>query len=427
MPLSKQTALGDIGNRRNPRRSGPKPDYAEDHAPQEVLANENEGDGVYIQDDVESDESTNPADENGQSDEDDSEKDETRGRSQRSRKGKKQDDETEEAHQRRTSSRSTKFKSSMKEPSGDSIRDLMQGESMLMPAFKEQAKAVDSKIKSPASRHSSRRKRVQTEVLVSEEEEEEDEDGAANDGASFATGSEQSDDEDGSEDEDELKMERIIASRTEPRRVWRDVCKGMNTSEIKSGSRWFQDNNNNNNNGSDGDDTFEERFLVKWAGLSFLHCSWETEKDLVDQIEGAKSYLRTFFKKSVNGFLYSVDERCDGDYFDPAFVQIDRILGEILPDGYEKSKNPDKDPVKEYGIILDTSNEDFETGTGRQFLVKWGNSPYSDVGYEFEQDLIACEVDYLDHVESFHTRNKKVRKKNSHSRQSSVGTQPAFC
>jgi hypothetical protein len=29
------------------------------------------------------------------------------------------------------------------------------------------------------------------------------------------------------------------------------------------------------------EETLQERFLVKWAGLSHLHLSWETEVDLL--------------------------------------------------------------------------------------------------------------------------------------------------
>lgn len=59
-------------------------------------------------------------------------------------------------------------------------------------------------------------------------------------------------------------------------------------------------------------DRYEERFLVKWNDLSHLHCSWETEKDLVEFCDGAKGRLSTFFRKSVGGLLYDADERLDG-------------------------------------------------------------------------------------------------------------------
>ena len=57
---------------------------------------------------------------------------------------------------------------------------------------------------------------------------------------------------------------------------------------------------------------------------------------------------------------------------------------------------------------MDKKDED---GTGRQFLVKWGNTPYSDSTYEFERDLIWADVDYKPHVEAFMRRNSKPSKR----------------
>jgi len=186
-----------------------------------------------------------------------------------------------------------------------------------------------------------------------------------------------------------------VASKSEPRKKWKQLCHGINTSEIDYGSRWFQEDPED-----DDGDLFEERFLVKWSDLSYLHCSWETEDDLIDQVDGAKTYLTTFFRKSENGLLFTADERCDGDYFDPAYVQIERILEVHLPDNVpKKSKN--------YGIVMDKADPKFESGTGRQFLIKWSNTPYSDATYEFERDLILNEVDYQEYVDAFFERSKK--------------------
>lgn len=280
----------------------------------------------------------------------------------------------------RTSSRSTRFQSSMEEPR-DSIRDLL-------------VESSSPKKKSPAKSHSSARRKVRSEVHVdsesssSEEEEESD-----------------MDEEEGDEEEEPFKIQRIIASRSEPKKIWKEICNKIHTSEIEYGSRWFQENEHD-----DDDDTYEERFLVKWSDLSYLHCSWETQNDLVEQIDGAKSYLSTFFKKSENGLLFSADERCDGDYFDPAFVQIDRILEVDPPEGMDpKTRCEDDEIVDTFGICLDRTSPDFESGTGRQFLVKWKNTPYSEGTFEFERDLILNEVDYLDDLKKLEKRSKKVR------------------
>ena len=282
----------------------------------------------------------------------------------------------------RTSSRSTRFTSSMTEPR-DSIQDLLKSES------------PRKSLKSPAKSHSSARRRVHKEESSSEEEEEES-----------------SDEETHHDEEDEmsdLKIQRIVASRSEPRRVWKNICSKMHTSEVEYGSRWTQDDHDKD---EETENAFEERFLVKWADVSYMHCSWETQPDLVDQVEGAERYLTTFFKKSENGLLFSADERCDGDYFDPAFVQIDRVLESHPPDDMEDVPNKledNDDPMEAYNIILDRKDPDFERGTGRQFLIKWKNTSYSDMSWEFERDLILNDVDYLEDLKALEERNRKVR------------------
>jgi hypothetical protein len=207
-----------------------------------------------------------------------------------------------------------------------------------------------------------------------------------------------------------LKIQRILASRTETRQRWKEVCRDINTSEIDYGSRWFQPGDD-----EQGGDVFEERFLIKWADLSFLHCSWETQQDVMDQIEQPKTYFSTFFRKSINGLLLSADERCDGDYFDPAFNEIDRILEIALPDTHEDAKmtveSEDGYNETSFGMIMDKSRPDFENGTGRQFLIKWCNTPYSGATYEFERDLIMNDVEYKEKVKGFLRRTTKLPKR----------------
>ena len=272
-----------------------------------------------------------------------------------------------------------------------------------------------SPFKSPAKRHSTRRRTVRTEVIVEESSEEESdlesEDESAADESAAA-------DED--EELDELKIQRIIASRTETRRKWREVCSRMNTSEIENGSRWFQDWAATEGT-ADDDNVFEERFLVKWSDLSYLHCSWESQDDLVAQVDNAKNYLTTFFRKSVNGLLFDADERGDGEFFDPSYVQIERVLEIAEEDEDEDDEDEEANGAAAaeedtaiklpHGIIMDKDHPDYESGTGRQFLIKWGNTQYSDSTYEFERDLILAEADYEEHVKDLEARSAKPTKK----------------
>lgn len=268
---------------------------------------------------------------------------------------------------------------------------------------KKQTSRQGSPHKSPARRHTASRRHV---AELSDEEESSD-----------------SEDEGEEDEEKPLKVQWILASRTETISKWREICQKMNTSEIHYGSRWFQDEAEAEDDQQDGEgtspkkkseDVFEERFLVKWTDLSFLHCSWETQDDLVDQVENAKTYLATFFRKSQNGLLYSADERCDGDYFDPAWVQIERVL-EVEPPANGKrikykAEDEDKYDSTSFGMIFDKADEAFDRGTGRQFLVKWAHLPYTECIYEFERDLVLNDVEYKPQVKAFLTRSKKKSK-----------------
>jgi hypothetical protein len=49
-----------------------------------------------------------------------------------------------------------------------------------------------------------------------------------------------------------------------------------------------------------------------------MHCSWETD-DLIEQVEELRC---NFLSEERECVLFSADERCDGDYFDPVFRLI---------------------------------------------------------------------------------------------------------
>jgi Chromo (CHRromatin Organisation MOdifier) domain len=370
------------------------------------------------------------------------------------------DDEAAVAAGRRRSSRANKNKRSMKEPT-DSVQDLLQGTSTTIPARsnnnnkkstpkkkappppptaavaaalhgthdEEEEENLDTQPapESPTSppktrgRHSKNRRKsisVLEDVDSGEDKKDEDED--------YMDVDDEYDDELEEEEEEEdetMKIQRILASRSETRKKWREICGKMNSSEVTDGSRWFQGNMSAADNSED-DEVIEERFLVKWSGLSYLHVTWETQQDLLDQVENAKAYISTFFRKSTNGILFSQDERKDGDYFDPGYVEIDRILEVSPPDGY-RGKLPTTweeelavDPVKEYGVVLDKTNtKAFDLGVGRQFLIKYTSLNYSEASYEFERDLMLLDVDFRDKLKEFYERTRKPTKAESKARE----------
>jgi len=344
----------------------------------------------------------------------------------------------------RKSSRATKFQGNMGEDGGTAGDGGANG-----PTSGDGA----DKKKSPASTHSSPRKRLQNKKPVYDADtssEEED----------YASGDDKSEKE-SSDDEEKLKMERIIASRTETIKRWKEIGSKMNTTEVTDGSRWFQEPTDVQ------EDDSEERFLVKWRDLSMLHCSWETKRDLLAEAENPRPYFSTFQRKNVDGLIFDEDERRDGEFFDPSFVEIERILHVMEapepsspaspsasksaspsqsndgvrrrldmdePDSEKKGSNGNKekeddkeqakdDKVKdqrkcqsitltktteEQGIILDRNDPRYEDGTGRQFLIKWGNTPYSECSYEFERDLVLNDVEYESHFQAFIARSQKV-------------------
>lgn len=165
----------------------------------------------------------------------------------------------------------------------------------------------------------------------------------------------------------------------------------MCTSEIERGSRFLPGSSDDHPSLADN---FEERFLIKWRGLSHIHCSWELKAVLLNQID-CKRAFHTFFTISEGGLRHSADVRGDGDYYDPAWQEVNRIL-EFGDDGEHEP------------LILNKKNPEFEHGKGRQFLVKWCNSAYSDSTYEYERDLIWNGVTFEDHIASFESRRHKV-------------------
>lgn len=345
----------------------------------------------------------------------------------------------------RKSSRATKFQGNMGEDGGTADDGGANGHTS--------GDGADTK-KSPASTHSSPRKRLQNKKPVYDADTSSSEE-------DYASGDDKSEKGSG-DDEEKLKMERIIASRTETIKRWKEIGSKMNTTEVTDGSRWFQEPTDVQ------EDDSEERFLVKWRDLSMLHCSWETKRDLLAEAENPRPYFATFQRKNMDGLIFDEDERRDGEFFDPSFVEIERILHVMeapepssLPASPSASKSPspsrsndgarrrldmdepdsekkgssgnkekedDKEQAKddkakdqrkcqsitltktteEQGIILDRNDPRYEDGTGRQFLIKWGNTPYSECSYEFERDLVLNDVEYESHFQAFIARSQKV-------------------
>lgn len=83
----------------------------------------------------------------------------------------------------------------------------------------------------------------------------------------------------------------------------------------------------------------------------------------------------------------------------------------------------DEDTEEPAEIILDVNDPDFDSGTGRQFYIKWVNKPYSESSFEFERDLILNEVDYKDHLTSYEERKVKPTREDMRRRDKEAESQ----
>ena len=92
---------------------------------------------------------------------------------------------------------------------------------------------------------------------------------------------ERSADEQSDEDEDddiEYRIQYILDARLLPASEWRPICLLLDTREVTRGSVLKQPDHEFYDNSPQ----VIEKFLIKWVHASFIHLSWETEKDLLD-------------------------------------------------------------------------------------------------------------------------------------------------
>jgi SNF2 family DNA or RNA helicase len=140
------------------------------------------------------------------------------------------------------------------------------------------------------------------------------------------------------------------------------------------------------------EDAGEERFLIKWKTLSYLHTSWQTEDELLETDKNAKGKIQRFREKEHRA-LYSVDVQGD-EYFNPEFRSVDRIL--------EIRDRPLDDFAPE-----DTANGEKQF---QYFLVKWKALSYDETTWEREDDVgdDAAVKQYNDRIIRAAKRFKKI-------------------
>eukprot|EP00924_Labyrinthula_sp_SR-Ha-C_P004724 augustus_masked-scaffold_1-processed-gene-9.8-mRNA-1 protein AED:0.23 eAED:0.24 QI:255/0/0/0.33/1/1/3/0/1246 len=134
-----------------------------------------------------------------------------------------------------------------------------------------------------------------------------------------------------------------------------------------------------------------EKYLIKWKGVSYIHCSWETKRDLLALLPGTlgESYLNgriAAFEKTQKLFnLDSLD----------SFTKIHRVLD---------------------------FKKDSEDVTKDMFLIKFNNCPYDELQHETREDLLLKNTEEelrLAHDNFIKRHNSSNRKPRHNKRYSS--------
>lgn len=130
------------------------------------------------------------------------------------------------------------------------------------------------------------------------------------------------DDSESDEDRIDYRIEHILGRRTMTAMEWTAVTDNMITREITKGSVLQQPD----------DEYFDqskapvEKFLIKWVHASYLHVSWETEKDLVDLVgKGVKHSIKKYLQREAEG-RELFEDLSNGEYFPSSYIQIERVL-----------------------------------------------------------------------------------------------------
>lgn len=199
-------------------------------------------------------------------------------------------------------------------------------------------------------------------------------------------------------DENAYIVEKILAREVHTIKEWRRLRENKTTRFLQNASIFLDDEDDENeengeknvsteSNSADQDvvvivggepeqpksrdEQEEERFLIKWKNLSYIHASWETEKNLLEVDRNVKGKIQRFREKEMMGLL---TDRLHGDeYFNPEFRDVDRIL-----DIQDK-------PGDKYTPV----DEDGDSGENklRYMLVKWKALPYDAITWEREDDI----------------------------------------
>ena len=266
------------------------------------------------------------------------------------------------------------------------------------------------------------------------------------------------------DDDMEYRIQYILGRKSATPAEWRAICDSMETNEISRGSVLKQPDSEY----FDTSDNLIEKYLIKWSHASFLHLSWETERDLLELVG---SNVKSQFKKLQKRELKRQDlfeDLSAGEYFSPAFIQVERVVGidddatDIETVDWQNGTIPvptndnsitavTEDPVADTSDTVDTVNtvdtvheipvaESEATvrprrvrrsikavdesvrkdkkrvksagnilhGPDARLLIKWESLSYTEVTYENVSDLCRLGVEYEAALRAFYRREQSV-------------------
>ncbi|KAK1870431.1 hypothetical protein I4F81_012890 [Pyropia yezoensis] len=98
-------------------------------------------------------------------------------------------------------------------------------------------------------------------------------------------------------------------------------------------------------------------YLVKWKGLSYIHCEWVVESIILAQSQG-KTRLQRFLRKEATAAMRRDEADVDDELIPEGFITVDRILAEKTTRGGK-----------------------------RKFLIKWAALTYAESTWEAAEDV----------------------------------------
>jgi hypothetical protein len=142
-----------------------------------------------------------------------------------------------------------------------------------------------------------------------------------------ASDEEEDDSEDDNDEKIDYRIQHILDRKAMPASEWRPICSRMDTREVTRGSVLKQPDSEF----FDKSDAAVEKFLIKWVHSSYVHVSWETEKDLTELVgsQTVAHHIKKYKAREETGMVLEAFESFDltiMEKFPPAFLRVERVL-----------------------------------------------------------------------------------------------------